>query len=62
MKGTIHCIHTLEDLWIFKIIKDNIPYRFPLILDGLDSNDDGKEVVGQIVMVEGVEWIKIKKD
>jgi hypothetical protein len=62
MKGTIHKIHT--DKWIFKIHqkvgKDLVPFRFPFINDDLKDFDETIEYDGQIVMIDGVEWIKIK--
>jgi len=63
MKGTLHLIHKLDNLWIFKthekIGKDLIPKRFTFITEGIEY-EDGQEIVGQIVMIEGVEYIKKK--
>ena len=63
MKGTLHLIHKLDDLWIFKtyekIGKDLIPKRFTFLREGIDY-EDGQEILGQIVIIEGVEYIKKK--
>ena len=61
MKGTIHLIHKLDNLWIFKtyekIGKDLIPRRFTFIVEE-EGLEDGQEITGQIVFQDGVEYIK----
>ena len=61
MKGTLHLIHPLDNLWIFKtyekIGKELIPKRFTFLREGIEY-EDNQEIVGQIVMIEGVEYIK----
>ena len=63
MKGTLHLIHPLDGHWMFKtyekIGKDLIPKRFTFITEG-NEYEDGQEILGQIVMIEGVEYIKKK--
>jgi hypothetical protein len=63
MKGTLHLIHPLDGLWIFKtyekIGKDLIPKRFTFITEG-NEYEDGQEILGQIFVKDGVEYIKIK--
>jgi hypothetical protein len=64
MKGTLHLIHKLDNLWIFKtytkIGKDLIPMRYTFITDGGKSYEDNQEIIGQVVMKEGVEFIREK--
>ena len=61
MKGTIHLIHKLDNLWIFKIEekigKDLVPKRFTFLTEG-NQFEDGQEIEGQIVLIEGIEFIK----
>ena len=61
MKGTLHLIHPLDGLWIFKtyekIGKDLIPKRFTFLTEGNDY-EDGKEILGQIFIKDGVEYVK----
>ena len=61
MKGTIHCIHKLDNQWIFiyleKVGKDIIPKRFPYIVNNV-TVQDGQEIVGDVVNVGGIEYIK----
>jgi len=63
MKGTIHLIHKLDDLWIFKtyekIGKDLIPKRFNFLRDGKEY-EDSQEILGQIVILNGIEFVKKK--
>jgi hypothetical protein len=63
MKGTLHLIHPLDGLWIFKtyekIGKDLILKRFTFITEG-NEYEDGQEILGQIFVKDGVEYIKIK--
>ena len=63
MKGTLHLIHKLDNLWIFKtytkIGKDLIPMRYTFITDG-KSYEDNQEIDGQVVIKEGVEFIREK--
>jgi hypothetical protein len=63
MKGTIHKIHDYYDMWMFKtyeqVGKDLIPKRFPLISEN-EKLIDGMEIIGDIVIVEGIEKIKIR--
>jgi hypothetical protein len=60
MKGTVHNIHKLDDIWIFKsifqICGKDVPQRYPFILDGKSYND-GDEILGRIVIKEGVEFV-----
>jgi len=61
MKGTLHLIHPLDGLWIFKtyekVGKDLIPKRFTFITEG-NEYEDGQEILGQIFVKDGVEYIK----
>lgn len=61
MKGTVHIIHKLENQWMFltyeTVNKINIPKRFPFII-GEGEYLDGQEVLGYLVIKDGVEWIK----
>ena len=63
MKGTLHLIHPLDGLWIFKtyekIGKDLIPKRFTFITEG-NEYEDGQEILGQIFISDGIEYIKKK--
>jgi hypothetical protein len=63
MKGTVHQIHVLDNLWIFKthfkIGKDLVPMRFTLVL-GNNTYTDGQEITGEIVVREGVEFVREK--
>ena len=53
----------MDGLWIFKtyekIGKDLIPKRFTFITEG-NEYEDGQEILGQIFVKDGVEYIKIK--
>ena len=61
MKGTLHLIHPLDGLWIFKtyekIGKDLIPKRFTFLTEG-NEYEDGQDLEGQIVLIEGIEYVK----
>ena len=63
MKGTLHLIHVLDNLWIFKtyfkVGKDTIPMRFPFILND-KKYEDGQEITGEIILKEGVEFVREK--
>ena len=63
MKGTLHLIHPLDNLWIFKtyekIGKDLIPKRFTFLTEG-NEYEDGQEILGQIFIKDGVEYVKIR--
>ncbi len=63
MKGTLHLIHKLYDLWIFKtyekIGKDLIPKRFTFFREGIEY-EDGQEILGQIFISDGIECVKKK--
>ncbi len=61
MKGTVHLIHQLDRLWMFKtfekIGKDLIPKRFIFLTED-NEYEDGKEIEGKIVLIEGIEYVK----
>lgn len=53
----------MDGLWIFKtyekIGKDLIPKRFTFITEGIEY-EDGQEILGQIFISDGIEYIKKK--
>lgn len=55
IKGTIHLIHRLDNLWIFKYTTNQSICRVPLHHTNYDNLIDGQDIFCKLDFIQGVE-------
>lgn len=57
VRGNVHLIHKLDNLWIFKFITGKTIHRVPFVFEKIDF-EDGDELDGFLYEVDGVTYAR----